>query len=274
MGATLLHRRGRGIELTSTGERFLAFARRTLDEYNAFRGATTSSSTTLSGQLRIVASTTPGEFLVPDLVARFTALHPAVDPHEHVTDSASAVRELLAGGWDLGFSGRHIPHPRLTYEPIGQDEIVLAVPAGHTLAHRSAVHIDALVGERLILREEGSGTLQTFRETLAARGLRLPDRHGAVRLGTTQAVLSAVEAGLGIGLVSIRALEHHKAASGQRVRVVGVPIVRSLYLLLDTSRPHPPHVHAFVDFSIEQGRGRPPDRRPGSPTSRGARSAR
>jgi DNA-binding transcriptional LysR family regulator len=203
-----------------------------------------------------VTSTTPGEYLVPDLVARFTARHPTVEARELVTDSAAVPTELLGRGWDVGFSGRRADDPRLTHEPVAQDEIVLAAAASHPLAGRSAVTVEALAGERLIQREEGSGTQRTFVEALAARGLRLPAYRSAVSLGSTHAVISAVEAGMGVGLVSLRALERHGATRARAVRVVGAPIVRSLYLVFETARKRAPHVEAFIEFVLEAGRGR------------------
>ncbi|MDQ4129850.1 MAG: LysR family transcriptional regulator [Actinomycetota bacterium] len=275
LGTKVLARTGGGVRLTVAGERLLAFARRTLLEYEALRDAAPHPRIDLRGDIRVVASSTPGEFVVPDLVVRFRARHPKVTIREWVTDSSAVPAQVLSGESNVGFSGLAVDHPRLRCEAIAQDEIVLAVPATHPLASRSAVRLDALAGERLILRQEGSGTLHTFLQALAGRGLSLPAHHEALRLASSRAVLSAVEAGLGIGLLSARALHPHLTSRAQAVRLVGLPVVRSLYLLVAVEREPPPQVAAFVDFVLELGRGRLPDeegertpRGPSSPASR------
>ncbi|MDP8961555.1 MAG: LysR family transcriptional regulator [Actinomycetota bacterium] len=259
LGTNVLARTGGGVRLTAAGERLLAFARRTLLEYEALRDAVPHPRIDLSGDIRIVASSTPGEFVVPDLVVRFRARHPKVTIREWVTDSAAVPSQVLTGEWNVGFSGLAVDHPRLRCEAIAQDEIVLAVPATHPLAARSAVRLEALSGERLILRQEGSGTLRTFLEVVAARGLSLPAHHEVLRLTSSRAVLSAVEAGLGVGLLSARALQPHLSRRARAVRLVGLPVVRNLYLLVARERDHPPQVAAFVDFVLELGRGRLPE---------------
>ncbi|MDQ3932759.1 MAG: LysR family transcriptional regulator [Actinomycetota bacterium] len=257
LGTNVLARTGGGVRLTAAGERLLAFARRTLLEYEALRDAVPHPRIDLSGDIRIVASSTPGEFVVPDLVVRFRARHPKVTTREWVTDSAVVPSQVLTGEWHIGFSGLAVDHPRLRCEAIAQDEIVLAIPAAHPLAARSAVRLEALAGERLILRQEGSGTLRTFLEAVTARGLSLPPHHEVLRLTSSRAVLSAVEAGLGIGLLSARALHPPLSGRARAVRLVGLPIVRSLYLLVARQREQPPQVAAFVDFVVELGRGLP-----------------
>ncbi|MDP9021131.1 MAG: LysR family transcriptional regulator [Actinomycetota bacterium] len=256
LGVALLIRGAGGIRLTHAGQRFLTFATRTLAEYDAIRAEARFPAGAMAGTIGIVASTTPGEYLVPELVARFVDEQPGVKTREFVTDSAGVARHLLDHDrWDVGFSGRRVDHPRLRYEPIGQDEIVLAAPSSHPLAERSAVTVDDLAGQRLIQREEGSGTQQTFVDTLAAHGLALPPQPAAITLGSSGAVLSAVEASLGIGVVSLRAVEHH-ASQVRALRVVGVPVVRSLYVVHVIDRDLPAHVRAFIEFALDVGRGR------------------
>lgn len=255
LGTTLVHRREGGIAPTPTGRRFLTFARSTLREYETFRAVHRPSA--LSGTVQVLTSTTPAESLVPELVTRFTTHHPKVDVEVEVVDSAQVLSRLRGSRWDVGFVGADPGDGALRVEPVGQDEIVLAVPGTHALACWSAIPLEALAGERLILRRRGSGTLRSFQDALAAHGLKLPRQASTTRLGSTHAVLAAVEAGLGIGVLSLRVLEHHRPEGVTAVRLVGVPVVRSLYLVYLTDREHPPAVQGFIDFALEVGRGRP-----------------
>lgn len=261
-GAELLRRDRRGAHPTEAGEKLLEFARRTLADYDALRHASPTPTRSLAGTVKIIASTTPGEYLVPRLAARFTTQHPQVNIEEAITDSAGVASRLRSRRWHVGFTGADPDTERLTAEPVGQDEIVLAVAPSHPLASRSALTTDALAGQRMILREHGSGTLRIFKQALADRGLALPlERSPVLTLGSTHAVLAAVEADRGIGVVSARALEHHQPRA-RALRIAGAPIMRSLYLLHEPARRLPPHVKAFIDAALESGRGRPSSHNP------------
>lgn len=252
LGAKLLTRHGHRVELTFAGERIYRFAADTLHRYEAVRDELAGAG--LTGSVRIVASTTPGEHLVPELVARFLDAHPGVSAEVSVADSAAVGEHILARTSDVGFSGRRTEDARLTHVPVARDEVVLAVPVDHPLAAHDAIPIEALEGQRLIQREEGSGTQRTFVETLAARGLALPLPAASVSLGSTHAVLSAVDAGLGIGLVSMRSLAHHQSDCVTAVRVEGVPVWRDLFMVYETRRSRPPHHEAFVGFAADGAR--------------------
>lgn len=256
LGTDLLRRDRRGIDLTEAGEKLLDFARRTLTDYETLRHAGHTPTPALAGTVKIVASTTPGEYLVPQLAARFTSQHPQVNIEETITDSAGVTSRVLSRRWHIGFTGADPDTERLTAEPVGQDEIVLAIAPHHPLASRGALTTDVLAGQRLILREHGSGTLRSFEQALAERGLALPlERSPVLTLGSTHAVLAAVEADRGIGVVSAQALEHHQPRA-RALRIAGAPIMRSLYLVYEPTRRLPPHVQAFIEAALKTGRGR------------------
>lgn len=256
LGATLLTRHRARVGLTPAGERVLGFATETLHRYEAVCDELAGAG--LTGSLRIVASTTPGEHLVPELVARFLDAHPGVSAEVSVADSAAVAEQVLERARDVGFSGRRADDARLTHVPVARDEVVLAAPVSHPLAARDAIPIEALEGQRLIQREEGSGTQRTFVETLAARGLALPLPAASVSLGSTHAVLSAVDAGLGIGLVSMRSLAHHQSDCVTAVRLEGVPVWRDLFMVYETARSRPPHHDAFLSFASHGAREHEP----------------
>lgn len=251
VGTRLLTRHASGVRPTPAGERLVEFARRTLASFEALRAEMRESGPPLSGRLAIVASTTPGEYVVPTLVSAFIDLHPNVSADVQVTDSQEVAGQLLERRADVGFSGHRSEEPRLAHVPVAQDEIVLAIPAGHHLSAVEVIDPDQLDGERLIQREPGSGTQRTFFEALRARGTHLPVRLSSVTFGSTQAVLSAVEAGLGLGLVTTRALEHHRPATVTAARVAGPRVVRHLFLVHEPAREHPARVEAFIRFVVD-----------------------
>lgn len=251
LGAPLLRRAPGGVQLTEPGERFLAFARRTLDDLRALR-SDLDATPTLHGRLTIAASTTPGQYLVPTLVGDFTTLHPGVEPEIAIMDSASAVQDVSSGACDVGFVGVQKHHSPLAYHVFAHDEVVLAVPRDHRFAGRASVSLDELENERFLDREQGSGTRDVVLQALRNGDQRLPTHRTAMVLSTTEAVVSAVQQGQGIGWVSYRALEGRDAGRVAIVRVRDKPIRRPLYLIHRRTAALPSPVREFVDWVRER----------------------
>lgn len=248
LGVALFIRCRDAVMLTAAGERFRAYAEETLTRYRHLLRELQSPAATLAGDLRIAASTTPGEFVVPELVARFTAQYPDVRPQVLITDSAGVVEELRERRRDVGFVGARLPGPGLRYYGIAEDEVVLAVPATHPFAARGEVAPAELAGQPFLEREGGSGTLRSVRTLLAQRGLALPPYRVVMVLSTTQAIVSAVERGYGMGWVSSLALEHRDPKRVALVRLTGLPLRRVLHLVYEARRPLPPPARTFIEW--------------------------
>jgi DNA-binding transcriptional LysR family regulator len=119
----------------------------------------------------------------------------------------------------------------LRYAVVFEDEVVLAVPAGDPLAARGEVPASDLAAVAFIDREGGSGTVASARQTLAVHGHALPDHRPVMTLGSTAAVVAAVERGLGAGWVSTLALAGRSPQRVAAVRVAGIPLRRPLFMI-------------------------------------------
>lgn len=243
LGVRLLERGG-GVRLTPAGEKVLEQAAIALAARDAMRAA--AGEHTVAGPLRIAASTTPGEFLVPALVAGFLRDHPRVEPHVLIADTAVVEDEVRAGRWDVGFVGARLAPAGLRYRHVIEDEVVLAVPAGDPLAARGEVAVADLAGVAFIDREGGSGTAASVRRILGECGLAVPDRRPVMTLGSAAAVVAAVERGLGAGWVSTLALAGRNPERIAAVRIAGVPLRRSLYLVEAATGPRSVAGEAFA----------------------------
>ena len=200
LGVVLFLRDAGRVRLTEAGAQVEQWAQGILSSRQALVERLGQATQELAGELRIAASTTPGEFLVPDLVAGFAARHPAVRPEVLITDSGQVIEELRGDRWDVGFVGARLAARDLVYDEVADDEVVLAAPRAHRLAGLGEVAPSELAGEPFIDREEGSATLHTVRAALAARGLEFPGYRVVMVLSTSEGVLSAVERGSWAGL--------------------------------------------------------------------------
>jgi DNA-binding transcriptional LysR family regulator len=248
-GAKLFVRKRSGAEPTLEGRKVLQFALETLTAYDALRASVGGASA--GSTLKIVASTTPGEYLLPEIASEFTGTYPGLSVESLITDSAAVAGHLLSQDYDAGFSGTNAGLDGLIYVPVATDEIVLAVPVSHRFADMGEFEASDLEGERMLRRERGSGTYEVVETVLAQRGQSLPHERSELTLGSTQAVVSAVDAGLGVGFVTTRAIEQHAPSRVIAVRISGAPVIRDLYLVYEANRRLEASARAFVDF-VEQ----------------------
>ena len=248
--ALLIRGPRRQIELTPAGERVLAFARRILGEYDALERDLAAMKAVRRGSLTLAASTIPGEYLLPRLLAAFRQDYPEVVVEVTISDTSTVVERMLDNEADIGIVGSDLRRPGLRLERLLDDEIVLAVPPHHPFAGRKAVEVQELWDQPLVLREEGSGTRRSVEEALEGAGQALSLQSRALILGSTQAVLQAVAEGLGVGFVSARAAaqavrDGHLASVGLK----GVDLKRSLYLAYLPQRAGDPIVAHFLAFA-------------------------
>jgi DNA-binding transcriptional LysR family regulator len=238
VGATLLDRRYHRVELTEAGEALLPHARDVLADIAAARDDIEGLSNTLTGHLVIASSTTPGDYVIPKHLAEFLRQNPQVQVEITVQDSAEAVTAVETGRADLGITGAADPSAKVVFTELGCDEIVVICSPSHPFASQSAVPFSELAEADWVSREAGSGTGQVVRRSLAERGVDPDELRVIVELGTGDAIVSAVEGGLGIAMVSRFAAEKALAlGTVVRVAVEGEPILRPFFTALPTSTP-------------------------------------
>lgn len=255
--ALLLRGPRRQVALTPAGERVLAFARETLERYEALERELAALKTIGQGTLSLAASTIPGEYILPGLLAAFRAEYPQVEVEMTISDTADVATRLLADSIDVGVIGSIIGRPGLRLERLVGDEVILAVPSAHAFAGREQVTVAELLDQPLVLREEGSGTRRSVESALARVGLGLSEARVVFTLGSTQAILQAVAQGLGLGFVSARAAAQAQADGHLAcTRLAGVDLRRDLYLAYLPQRAGDPLVARFLEFARTTDVGR------------------
>lgn len=233
ISATLLDRGYRKVAVTEAGRALMPHARRVLAEIEEARESIEAVSESVTGRLTIAASTTPGQYLLPRLLGGFLRQFPEVGVTLRVYDSAEVVAHVEAGEADLGMCGAEVHGARVLYERLGRDDLGLICPTDDPLASAGPVSFGQLTGEPFIVRELGSGTRMAAEEVIRRSGVDPAELDVVMELGTNEAIVSAVEGGMGLGIVSMqvaqKAIELETVAA---IKGAGFPVERPLFLVL------------------------------------------
>ena len=225
-GIPLFDRGGGRISLTPGGKALLPFAEqmRVLGEEAATAVAAVHGYQ--AGELVLGASQTIAQYLLPNFVANFIKAHPRVQVRARSGNSDEMLEALLANEIQLALIEGPEQRKDLHIEPFMEDHMVLVVPAGHEWADHD-IEVSALRDRPILVREFGSGSRRVVEQALAEVGLKAKDLSIRMELDSTEGLLSAVEAGLGVTFVSRWAVRNQLALGTLKVaRLTGLKLAR------------------------------------------------
>jgi DNA-binding transcriptional LysR family regulator len=190
------------ISLTVAGERVYQYADRIFTLYGEMENSVRELTGEVSGVLLIGASTTIAEYMLPALLGDFKSKYPDVNIRLQVANTDHIVSMVENNSIDLGVVEAPVSNKNLVVETCRMDQMVLIVPKGHPLARERSVAMSRILDYPYICREEGSGTREVMLEHLNAGGIESCNLNIVMELGSPEAVKGAVEAGMGISIIS------------------------------------------------------------------------
>ena len=206
-GTKLFHRVGRGIVVTEGGKLLLDEARALLNRAEALKLAIREFTGLARGRLAIKASQTIASHFLPSRLVDFHRAYPGVALVVSVGNSTQVVEAIIRGDIELGFvegPKEDFADPRLAVEMIAQDDLVMVASAKHPWVARKKLTVDDLTAGNWVLREDGSGTRAAFVNALGVLGVPYASLNVAIELPSNEAVLTAVLAGAGATILSLR----------------------------------------------------------------------
>ncbi|MCL6517182.1 LysR family transcriptional regulator [Alicyclobacillus sp.] len=206
-GVRLLERGNRFIRPTRAGELLYAQAKRIVHEYHQTRRLLEDLTQRVQGPLRIGASLTFGEYVLPRVLAGFRRAYPNVQPEVIIANTRNVAERVLTREIDVGIVEAEVRHPELEVTPVLPDTMRVVLAADHPLAGHEIVPAEALSGQTWIVREQGSGTREMADRLLGEAGIR---PSALMAFGSNQIIKESVEAGLGVALLSLRAVEKER----------------------------------------------------------------
>ncbi len=194
------------ISLTEAGVIVDSYAERIFDLYGEMQESVKRLTGDNTGNITIGASTTIAEYMLPALLGDFKESFPDVKIKLKVANTTGIVTMVEDNAIDLGIVEGAINNKLLLVEACQVDKLVVIAAPDHPLAGRSSMNTSELLEHPFIFREGGSGTRSVIASYLEAGGYDESQLNIALELGSTEAIKGAVEAGMGISVVSEAAI--------------------------------------------------------------------
>lgn len=190
------------VSLTEAGHVAFEYAEIIFERYSEMENAIREITGSISGSLTLGASTTISEYMLPALLGDFNAKNPEVLLRLRVSNTEGIVSMVENNVIDLGVVEGPVTNKNLLVEVCRKDDLVVVVPTDHELAKQKSVSVKKMLEYSFICREEGSGTRGVIAEHLRAQGIGKHALKACLELGSPEAVKGAIQAGMGISVMS------------------------------------------------------------------------
>lgn len=248
LGAQLLDRHGRTVEMTPAGAKFYKYAAEMINTRLAAIDALGADNSDISGILEIQTSSIPGVTFLPGLLAKFRKEHQQIQYYVSLSDTETVIDNLLDRRGEIGFVGDKVSNTAIESKKIATDKAVMIAPTSLNLA--STITIDEAVKLPFIWRETGSATRRTFEDAAIALGYSKQDFEIAAIFNDLDSVIRSVQAGLGVAVIS----ESVAKNLGDKISIVnieGFSDKRDFYIVKLKNSSLSPAAEEFYRFATE-----------------------
>ncbi len=239
------------ISLTAAGDRVFQYAEKILSLYGEMESQVRELTGDVSGILIIGASTTIAEYVLPILLGEFKEKYPGINIRLKVSNSMGIVHMVEDNSVDVGIVESPVANKNLTVEICWLDKLVFICQPNHPLAKKATIRGQDLLGLPFVCREEGSGTREYIAEYLAKNDMTHHDLNVSVEVGNPEAVKSAVEAGLGVSIVSQATIIKELKLGTLAARPLEPPLERPFSLVFQRQKFRLRAMDEFMNFAHE-----------------------
>jgi len=240
LGVQLFDRTGSHIALTEAGNTLLSYARQVHTLLSEAEREVASLSGEHAGRLALGASTTIAQYVLPRLLGEFRREHPRVHATMISGNTEHVVSAVIQQQIALGFIEGPAHSRDVKTEPFLVDELVLIVPAAHEWAERGSIGCTEIASTPLLMRERGSGSRKVVEMALERQHIKRSSLQIVMELDSTEAIKSAVEAGLGAGFVSRWAIAKDlRLGSAFKIVAIDGLRIRRDFLIAYSAGPEP-----------------------------------
>ena len=252
LGVRLFDRAAGRVSLTRQGIKLMKYAQNLATIVARAEQELLAGQGQQSGELALGVSTTIAQYVLPRLLGAFLDEHPRVEFSLHSGNTSEIVELLLGDSVAIGLIEGPSRHREVHAEPFMEDELVLIAPP-HFVSQQMTR--EQLLASTLLMREHGSGSRRVVEQALEKARSRLRSFKKVMNLDSTEAIKSAVEAGLGVGFVSRWAISKELELGALKVAEVdGLRVTRHFTLISRTGPPPQGPAGAFRSFALDRAR--------------------
>jgi len=249
-GHELFEQMGKKIFLTGAGEEMLRCSRTILGQLEETEQVLAEMSGIEGGRLSVAVATTVNYFATK-LLAEFNRKYSNIAISLEVTNREGLLEKLARNETDIVLMGQ--PPDNMDIEAVAfmSNPLVMIAPAGHPLAVPGHVSLGELAGETFLMREKGSGTRIALERFCSTEGVQLTG--GGMEMNSNEAIKQGVQAGLGLGVVSIHTVEAElESGRLELIQADNFPIQRQWYVVNRKGKRLSTIARAFRDFVINE----------------------
>ncbi len=249
LGTTVFERSASGVKLSVAGKILLDYSNRLSQLAEEAENKLANLKGEAAGELVLGASTTLAQYVLPPHLAAFARRFPAIQLQMFSENTEHIAEGVVSGRFGLGLIEGPPLRRDVRTEPWFDDELLLAVPVSHEWAELGVIAAEKLMDVPFVMRERGSGSRHVVEQSLQKAGIRLSSLRIVMELDSTEAILSCIEAGLGVGIVSEWAIERRShARSLATLRLKNQTITRSFSFILAQAPVVAPAAETMMRF--------------------------
>ena len=237
------------ISLTEAGEEVFAYAERIIDLYNEMDNQVRKLTGDVIGVLVIGASTTIAEYRIPTLLGEFQQKFPDVRLRLKVSNTVGIVHMVENNEIDVGVVEAPVSNKNMVVKVCWCDELMLVCPPDHELAQSKTIQAKQVLPFPFIAREEGSGTREVISNYFDKHGLNFDELKTTMEFGSPESVKSAVEAGLGVTIISETTLNKERKLGTLRAISLDPPMKRPFSIVYQRQKFRLRAMEEFLEFT-------------------------
>lgn len=247
LNCKLFDRLGRTIIPTKEAEVLYSQAMEVIEKVDSIKDVIGQLKKEVTGELVIGASTIPGTYLMPSIMAGFRKRHPSISFQILVSDSRAIIDKVTQHELLIGIVGAKLTNSQISYAALMEDELI-AVSAP-SLIRKERIPLRELIKFPMVLREEGSGTRRETEKILEGKGISFDDIEISGIFGSTDAVKQAVKAGLGVSILSrLSVKDELKHEILKEIKLTDTEMKRKFYIVTHKKRTLPAAYSMFLDY--------------------------
>lgn len=249
IGLPLFEQVGKKIFLTEAGNELFHYSRVIAQNLGEVEAVLSELKGLKRGKLKISVASTANYF-APQLLATFSQRFPTITVSLNVTNRGVLLQQLANNEMDMAIMGQPPSGNDLVAESFMDNPLVVIAPVTHPLAQERGIPVERLGQETFLIREEGSGTRIAMTRFFEARGVK---PQIGMEMSSTEAIKQAVQAGLGLGVVSLHTVELE--LESKRLKLLDVrhfPIERYWFIVHRRDKRLSAAAQAFKTFMLTE----------------------